>query len=103
MFGIDNLVPVTLFNKGQAARIFDRVKTERQLVVLKNNAPSAVIISPDEYMRLTEIEENYYLLELANSRLAGGNMETAVAEADALRELGVSEDEINAAEDIELS
>ncbi len=102
MFGINNLIPVTLFNKGQAAKIFDRVKTERQLIVLKNNTPSAVIISPDEYMRLMEIEENYYLLEMASQRLAEENTQNAISETDALYELGITQDEIDAAEDTEL-
>ena len=46
---LNSLVSVTQFNKGQASKIFDRLRTERQLVVLKNNAPSAVILSPEEY------------------------------------------------------
>ena len=36
---------------------------------MKNNQPSAVILSPEEYSRLTEIEEDYYLLLEANRRL----------------------------------
>ena len=49
---LNSLVSITQFNKGQASKIFDRLRTERQLVVLKNNAPSAVILSPEEYERL---------------------------------------------------
>ena len=41
---MNRLVPITQFNKGQASRIFDRVRDERQIIVLKNNTPSAVII-----------------------------------------------------------
>ena len=41
---LKSLVPITQFNRGQASRIFDRLRTERQLVVLKNNQPAAVIL-----------------------------------------------------------
>lgn len=66
---LQSLVPISQFNKGQAAKIFDRLYTEKELIVLKNNQPSAIILSPDEYTRLTEIEENYMLLLEANRRL----------------------------------
>ena len=66
---LQSLVPISQFNKGQAAKIFDRLRSEKELIVLKNNQPSAIILSPEEYTRLTEIEENYFLLLEANKRL----------------------------------
>ena len=51
---LNSLISITQFNKGQASKIFDRLRTERQLIVLKNNTPSAVILSPEEYERLAE-------------------------------------------------
>lgn len=59
---LQSLIPISQFNKGQAAKIFDRLHSEKQLIVLKNDQPSAVILSPEEYSRLTKIEENYILL-----------------------------------------
>ena len=52
---LQSLVPISQFNKGQAAKIFDRLRSEKELIVLKNNQPSAIILSPEEYTRLTEI------------------------------------------------
>lgn len=43
---LQSLVPISQFNKGKAAQIFDRLRTEKELIVLKNNQPSAVILSP---------------------------------------------------------
>ena len=63
---LQSLVPISQFNKGQAAKIFDRLRSEKELIVLKNNQPSAIILSPEEYTRLTEIEEDYFLLLEAN-------------------------------------
>ena len=67
---LNSLVPITQFNRGQASRIFDRLHQEDMLIVLKNNQPTAVIMSPVEYSRLNEIEENYYLLLEAMRRLS---------------------------------
>lgn len=99
---LNSLISITQFNKGQASKIFDRLHTERQLVVLKNNAPTAVILSPEEYERLAEIEENYQLLLLAQQRIANGNMEHTVTFNDAMADLGIPETELNEAEDMEI-
>ena len=49
---LQSLVPISQFNKGQAAKIFDRLHSEKELIVLKNNQPSAVILSPEEYTQI---------------------------------------------------
>ncbi len=95
---LNSLVPITQFNRGQASRIFDRLHAENQLVVLKNNQPAAVILSPAEYARLSEIEEDYYLLLEATDRLAE-NRAPAVPMDDVMRELGITEAELDAAEE----
>ena len=99
---LNSLVSITQFNKGQASNIFDRLRTERQLVVLKNNAPSAVILSPEEYERLSDIEEDYQLLLLAQERISNGGLEHTVPFHEAMTDLGISEAEIEEAEDVEI-
>lgn len=64
-----NGVPVSQFDEGNAIRIFDRLCTDRGLVVLKNGQPIAVALSPEEYTRLVEAEEDYKLTVEANRRL----------------------------------
>mgnify|MGYP001655952212 FL=1 len=99
---LQSLVPISQFNKGQAAKIFDRLHSENELIVLKNNQPSAIILSPEEYTRLTEIEEDYYLLLEANRRLeADGNNKTVSLDT-VMNELGISEDELFDAEDVDI-
>lgn len=97
---LQSLVPISQFNRGQASQIFDRLHKENQLIVLKNNQPSAVILSPEEYARLTEIEEDYLLLLQANQRLAK-NTDTIPME-NVLKELNISTKELTETEDIEI-
>ena len=95
-------VSISQFSKGQATQVFDRLKNEPQLVVLKNNVPAAILLSPDEFSRLAEIEENYRLLLLAQERLTSNNPENARSEADVMKELGISENDIETTEDVEI-
>lgn len=99
---LQSLVSISQFSKGKATQIFDRLQREPQLVVLKNNAPAAVLLSPEEFNRLTEIEENYQLLLTAQERLNNVNLGNTRSEADVMRSLGISEEDIDAAEDVEI-
>jgi len=92
---LDSLVPITQFNHGQASNIFDRLHTENQLIVLKNNQPAAIILSPSEFQRLSEIEENYTLLLEATRRLKEDSSSTTSRE-EVMSELGISEADLAA-------
>jgi len=87
---LDSLVPITQFNRGQASRIFDRLHTESQLIVLKNNQPAAIILSPSEFQRLSEIEEDYTLLLEATRRLKEDSS-SMYSREDVMSELDISE------------
>ena len=96
---LDSLVPITQFNRGQASRIFDRLHTESQLIVLKNNQPAAIILSPSEFQRLSKIEEDYTLLLEATRRLKEDSSSTSSRE-EVMSELNISESELAAAGDV---
>lgn len=103
----ERLVPISDFSQGKAGRIFaDVVENNNEYIVLKNNQPTAVLISPKEYReiqekvakleRLLERVENIRLLHLAESRADSEmtSFDTFVAEEgysmDELRELAES-------------
>lgn len=70
-------------------------------VVLKNNQPTYVLISPDTYEDMLEIIDDYVLLTQAQERdslpVDGG----VLSHADLLTELGISEEQLGDV-DIEL-
>lgn len=99
---LTRLIPITQFNRGQASRIFDRLRSEPELIVLKNNQPSAVILSPDEYTRLSEIEENYFLLLEATKRLSANEGKPTVSEADVMKHFGITGADLEEVEDLEI-
>ena len=99
---LQSLVPISQFNKGQAAKIFDRLRSERELIVLKNNQPSAIILSPEEYTRLTEIEEDYFLLLEANKRMEDNENKETISFDSVMSDLGINEAELSEAEDVDI-
>ena len=99
---LQSLVPISQFNKGQAAKIFDRLHSERELIVLKNNQPSAIILSPEEYTRLTEIEEDYFLLLEANKRMEDNENNKTISFDSVMSNLEISEDDLLDTEKIDI-
>ena len=99
---LTRLIPISQFNKGQASKIFDRMRSEPQLIVLKNNQPSAVILAHDEYIRLAEIEEDYNLLMEARQRLAANKDKAAIPAADVMKHFGISDADLEEVEEPEI-
>ena len=99
---LSRLIPITQFNRGQASRIFDRLHSEPELIVLKNNQPSAVILSPEEFSRLSEIEENYKLLTEATRRLEANEQSTAIPESDILKHFGITDADLDEVENLDI-
>ena len=99
---LKSLIPISQFNKGQAAKIFDRLHSEKELIVLKNNQPSAVILSPEEYTRLTEIEEDYYLFLEATKRIEKNGTKDTISFDKVMADLGITEEELTETEDVDI-
>lgn len=72
----NRMVSISDFNRGLAGRIFDDVKSTGSKVVLKNNSPECVLLSPDEYSRLMDELEDARDLMLARSRIESTKDET---------------------------
>ena len=95
---MEGFVPVSQFNKGQASKIFDRLKSERYLVVLKNNTPEAVLVSPEEFDRMRDAEIDLLLYAEAQTRITRDpEFKSALPADDFWESLGITnEDVINA-------
>ena len=105
------LIPISDFSKGKTAQIFEDVKNNNaEYIVLKNNQPTALVISIDNYremadkaakmeLLLDKIEEKR-LLGIANERISDGHETTDFN--DVITELGFTEEEIyNGIDDVE--
>ena len=64
------IIPVSEFGHGGASKAFARVTDGNPVFVLKHNRPSAVIVTPEDYRRMTEAVTDLELYQEAQSRLA---------------------------------
>jgi PHD/YefM family antitoxin component YafN of YafNO toxin-antitoxin module len=91
---LDALVPISRFNKGEASKIMDEVQHAGYKIVVKNNVPACVMVSPERYKQMMERVENEHLLSLALQRLSNDNGIYHTTEA-VLSELGISQADID--------
>ena len=93
---IRNTVPISLFNRGLAGKIFDEVKQSGAKVVMKNNTAECVLLSPEEYMSLIDEVNDARLLTMASERMAKADSATFVPAEHLYKELGITQDALDA-------
>lgn len=99
---IRDTVSISSFNRGLAGRIFEEVKKDGAKVVMKNNAAECVLLSPDEYTRMTEELEDMRLLVTALKRLSRYDPAETVTWDEMNARFGLTEEELDGWEDIAL-
>lgn len=99
---LKSIIPVSRFNKGEAGRIFDELTLDTTKIVVKNNVPVAVILSPEEYTRLIEMNEDNILLAEAAMRIGHADKKDFITEADFISSIGLTEADIANIDDVEI-
>lgn len=90
---LDSIIPISLFNKGQANKIFSDVKKFGTKIVVKNNAPECILMSPQSYQQMMEEYENAILATEAEKRLA--NKTEYISHEDAMRDFGLDSSDLD--------
>lgn len=98
---IRNTVPITQFNRGLAGQIFDDVKATGAKVVMKNNAAECVLLAPDEYVRIMDELNDARLAALAAERMSRFDPAALIPEEKVWERLGITDDDLDAAPEVE--
>ena len=99
---IKNTVPISLFNRGQAGKIFEEVRQSGAKVVMKNNTAECVLLSPEEYVRLMDELNDARLEAVAAERLARYDPQKLVSWDEMMKKFGVTQEALDAMEDVEI-
>lgn len=91
---LNSFIPISRFNKGEAGKIFDEVNKSGARIVVKNNKPTCVLISPEKYEEMMEKIEDYYLLEEAGKRMQYAQKTDFTDHEDLLKEFNIEKDEL---------
>ena len=90
---LDSIIPISLFNKGQANKIFAEVKKSGTKIVVKNNAPECILMSPQSYQQMMEEYENAILAAEAEKRLA--QKTEYISHEDVMKDFGLDSSDLD--------
>lgn len=104
---VEHLIPISAFSKGQTAKVIEEVaETNAQYIILKNNQPKAMLISLEQFKNIADKAEKFEalmekveeqrLLKLAEKAMENFDENKMISHEEMLRELGLTEEEINA-------
>lgn len=96
------LVPISCLNEGGAGRIFDAVEHDGPTVVMNNDHPVCVLLSPKQYEVMIEMLSDAFLLEDAESRMTMNDGTKNISQEEIMRTLGISQEELDTI-DVEIS
>ena len=99
---INHTIPISQFHKGMAAQIFSDVRKSGAKVVIKNNEPECVLMSPAEYMDFMDELADARLELLALQRIAAGALERTSSQKEVMDSLGITEEDLADAEEVEI-
>lgn len=91
---LENTVPISMFNKGMAGKIFESVRQSGTKVVMKNNVAECVLLSPEEYIAIIDELEDMYLMAEARSRMENFNVDKLISREEFDRRFGITEEDI---------
>ena len=98
---ITKTVPISMFNRGLAGKIFSDVKANGTKVVMKNNTAEVVLVSPDEYIEMMDAINDYLLLSMATERMSHSDPDKLISEEEMDRRLGIQPDDLKDFEEVE--
>lgn len=98
---VENTISISLFNRGLAGKIFQEVKRCGAKVVMKNNVPECVLLSPEEYIRLLDEVNDARLLAEATQRMAHFDRSKTLSQEQVDQEMGFQPSDYENAEEIE--
>ncbi len=101
MSAIRDTVPIGHFNRGLAGKVFEDVKRTGPQVVIKNNLPECVLISPEEYAQMVDELNDARLLAVASARMDSCDPNNLISEKEMDRRLHITEKELNNAAEVE--
>ncbi len=90
---INSIVPISRFNKGEANKIFSEVSKTGYKVVVKNNKPTCILITPERYEEMMDIIEDYALLFEAERRVKSSQNGDYISQDTLLKNLGIDEED----------
>ncbi|MBQ7220065.1 MAG: hypothetical protein IJS28_03700 [Synergistaceae bacterium] len=97
------IIPLSSFGNGSAGEIFAEVKRSgTKLVVDDDDRAIGIVMTPEEYMKMSDDHDNIRLLAIAEDRLKHFDPSRLISAEELYKEFGITDEDIEGWEDVEL-
>ncbi len=79
----EQIVPISRFNRGQAGRIFEEVRSAGTKIVVKNNRPVCVLVAPERFEAVVQYLTDHFQMNAGDD----------AGRAEMMRRLGIAGEE----------
>ena len=95
-------VPFSAFNEGKAGEIFDEVRRSGSCIVMNGDEAECVLVPLNEYKLMTLSDDETRLIAIADERMSHFDMSRLIPAEEVYRKMGITQEELDAMEDVEL-
>lgn len=92
---LDAIIPISRFTTNELSNIFDEVNTSGIKIVVSNNKPACVVLTPELYTEIMETLENSFLFIEAEKRMYLAKDNNFISHEQLLKNLNIEEEELN--------
>ena len=97
------VVPMSVFNEGRAGEIFEEVRRSgTKLVVNDDDSAACILMSPEEYLKMSDDYNEARLLAVAEDRMKNFDRSRLIPAEEVYKEFGITDEDLEGWEDIEL-
>jgi PHD/YefM family antitoxin component YafN of YafNO toxin-antitoxin module len=98
----NKIVSISQFDEGNAEQIFEEVKNFGAKVVMKNNEPECVLLSPKEYIDLIDRLEDAELYMLASEREKNLDESKLIPLEEVYKKFGITDEDLKDYEKVDI-
>lgn len=99
---MNQIVPISRFNKGEASKICEEVQETGVKAVLKNNVRVMMLVEPNQYDEMVELLEDYALLFEAEERMKTAESEGFLSQEQVMEKHNISQADLDNTADVEI-
>ena len=95
-------VPFSAFNEGKAGEIFAEVRRSGPRIVMNDDTAECVLVPLNEYEMMTADHDDIRLIAIADERMSHFDRSKLISQEDFDRMFGITPEDLEGWEDIEL-
>lgn len=94
-------IPISAFKEGKVEEIFEEVRNRGAMVVMKDGIAEVIILSPKEYVRMSDDYHDRKYIHIAEERMKNFDPSKLISAEEVFRKYGLTDEDLEGWEEVE--